>query len=346
MRLRGICGLISIAAILVCAGCAGTQRPLAGELPASSPPPVLNLCPMPAAPKDLAAKPGFTMLTVNVADAAHKPIGGLKEADFQTYAKAMTYPIAFFHHDGAAPESIALIIDTSGSMHPKLPIVSGALADFLYKLYPCDEIAVFAFSDRSYLLQPFTTDHQAAVQKLGLLRANGETALYDSIVTAIDYQQKSAHYPNRVIVVITDGIDNHSSATENDLITKSRTSGVQMFLIGIGDPNAPDSRQNIAIGPLVMNPDAIEQVDAKAISSLADASGGQAFIVPTVEDKDDSGAFAKALASIGAALGQGYSLGIVLPQGTSASSVTVAVPSHPDAIVTTRVVPAAQSPGS
>ena len=300
---------------------------------------------MQAVSNDLAAKPGFTMLNVNVADAAHKPIGGLKQADFDTYANATAYPIAFFHHDGAAPESIALVIDTSGSMHPKLPIVSSALADFLTKLYPCDEIAVFAFSDRSYLLQPFTTDHQAAVQKLGLLRANGETALYDSIAMAIDYQQKSAHYPNRIVIVITDGMDNHSNATENDLITKSRTSGVQVFLIGIGDPNASPQGQNLAMGPFVLGGADIEHVDAKTIDDLADASGGQAFIVPTVEDKYDSGAFAKALASIGSVLGQGYSLGIVLPSGISASSVTVAIPSHPDAVVTTRVVPAAQSPG-
>ncbi|MGC1677209.1 MAG: VWA domain-containing protein, partial [Candidatus Binataceae bacterium] len=136
---------------------------------------------MPTASKDVAAKPGFTMLNVNVADAAHKPIGGLRQADFETYANATAYPIAFFHHDGAAPESIALVIDTSGSMQPKLPTVRSALADFLTKLYPCDEIAVFAFSDRPYLLQPFTTDHHAAVQKLGLLKTNGETALYDSI---------------------------------------------------------------------------------------------------------------------------------------------------------------------
>ncbi|MFZ0657226.1 MAG: VWA domain-containing protein [Candidatus Binataceae bacterium] len=346
MRLRGICGLVSIAAILACAGCAGTQRPSGGELPpAPSTPPVLNLCPMPAAPKDLAAKPGFAMLNVNVADADHQPMGGLKQADFETYAKAMAFPIAFFHHDGAAPESIALVIDTSGSMKPKLPIVRGALADFLGKLYPCDEVAVFAFSDRTYLLQPFTTDHQAAVQKLALLKANGETALYDSIAKAIDLEQTSAHYPNRVVIVITDGMDNESKMTEANLVAKSKSSALRMFLIGIGDPNPQLQGQNIAIGPLVLGAGDIERVDAKAINSLADASGGQAFIVPRLGDKDDSGAFGKALGSIGAALGQGYSLGIVLPPGTSASSVTVAVPNHPDAVVTTRVI-ATQSPQS
>ena len=74
---------------------------------------------MPAAPKDLATKPGFTMLNVSVADAARQPINGLKQSDFEAYSKVMGYPIAYFHTDnGAAPESIALVIDTSGGVQP------------------------------------------------------------------------------------------------------------------------------------------------------------------------------------------------------------------------------------
>lgn len=354
MRLIAIARLISIAAVLGCAGCGGTQHvPSPNDLAAteygfSQPSPApLKLCPAPDAPKDLAAKPGFTMLNVSVVDAAHQPLNGLKQSDFKAYSKAMAYPIAYFHTDnGAAPESIALVIDTSGSMQPKLPAVRKALGDFLAKLYPCDEVAVFAFSDRPYRLLPFTTDHQAAIQRLSILQANGETALYDSIAEAIGYAQSSADYPNRTIVVITDGMDNQSKMTEADLVAKSKASGVRLFLIGIGDPNAPENSVSIAIGSHVFGGPGIDRVDTKAIGSLADATGGEAFIVRTVGEQDDSGAFAKALASIGAALGQGYSLGTVLPPGTSAGSVTVAIPTHPDAVVTTRAIPAAQSPGS
>jgi VWFA-related protein len=351
VRLGGIGGLISIAAVLACAGCAGTQA-----APGSSPSLVFpapttaapqGLCPAAAnVPHDLVSQPGFTLLSVNATDASHQPIKGLKRANFEAYSNARVFPTAFFRaDDGSAPESIALVIDTSGSMQSKLPTVEKALGDFLSKLYACDEVAVFAFSDRPYLLQPFTTDHQFAAQKLTLLRANGETALYDSIATAMDYQQKSAHYPNRTIVVITDGMDNHSRATESAVIAQSKASGVQMFLIGIGDPDSPRYQQPLATGPFVFGGDSIEHLDTKAINSFAAATGGEAFIVPTVNDTDDTDAFGKAVASIGSVLGQGYSLGIVLPAGISASSVTVAIPSHPDAVVTTRVASAAQSPG-
>ena len=85
---------------------------------------------------------------------------------------------------------------------------------------------MFAFSDRPYRLLPFTTDHQAAIQRLSLLQANGETALYDSIAEAIGYAQNSADYPNRTIVVITDGMDTKSKITKNDLVAKSKSSGV------------------------------------------------------------------------------------------------------------------------
>ena len=352
VRLPASWRLISIAAALACAACAGTQA-----APGSSPSLVFpapttaapqGLCAAAAnVPHDLVSQPGFTLFSVNASDASHQPIKGLKRGNFEAYSNARVYPTAFFRADnGAAPESIALVIDTSGSMQPKLPVVEKALGDFLAKLYRCDEVAVFAFSDRPYLLQPFTTDHQFAAQKLTFLHANGETALYDSIATAIDYQHKSAHYPNRVIVVITDGMDNHSGATESQVIAQSKASGAQMFLIGIGDPDSPRYQQPSTTGPLTIGGDSIEHLDAKAINSFADTTGGEAFIVPTVNDKDKSGVFAKAVASIGAALGHGYTLGIVLPAGIDAASVTVAIPSHPDAIVTTRVVPAAESPGS
>ncbi|MFZ0657227.1 MAG: VWA domain-containing protein, partial [Candidatus Binataceae bacterium] len=221
MRLRPIHKMISIAAILACAGCAGTQG-APGSLPgyvypapATAAP--ARVCPAAASvPRDLASRPGFTLVNVNVTDAAHQSVTGLSQADFQAALRATQYPIVYFHpDDGAAPESVVLVIDTSGSMKPKLPVVENALGDFLTKLNPCDEVAMYAFSDRPYLLVPFAADHQAAVQGLSQLRASGETALYDSISTAIDYQQKSASYPSRAIVVITDGMDNKSLTTES-----------------------------------------------------------------------------------------------------------------------------------
>ncbi len=141
-------------------------------------------------------------------------------------------------------------------------------------------------------------------------------------------------------------MDNNSVTNQDaDTVVKVHNSGVRMFLIGIGDPSV-DSGPNLSIGPFVMGGAPAEHLDAKAINSFADATGGQAFIVPTVGNNDDHDAFGKAIASIGAALGHGYMLGIVLPPGVAASSVTVAVPSHPDAVVTTRPAPAAKSPQS
>lgn len=345
--MRLFASLISIAAVLVFAGCGASQNfPPGVEYPAPATAPPLNLCPTAVSvPKDLSAKPGFALLRVNVTDASHQPMKELKQADFEAYANAAAFPIAYFHPDnGAAPESIALVIDTSGSMHPKLPVVEKALADFLVKLNACDEVSIYAFSDNLYPLTRPTTDHQLAASSLSKLQAFGETSLYDSIAKVLA-AQRHADYPNRAIVLITDGVDNDSIADQKaDTVAKVRNSGVRMFLIGIGDPNA-SGEPSIAIGSIVLNGGGIDRVDAKAINSFADATGGEAFIVPTVNDKDKSGAFAKAVASIGSVLGQGYTLGIVLPPGIDAASVTVAIPSHPDAIVTTRVVPAAQSPG-
>lgn len=342
MRFHGISAssrLIALAAaILALAGCAripnyNDQQPgvlsQAAAAPQNTPPP-LKLCPAPSAPASLVATPGYTQLMVSVADANGAPVDSLKQSDFVVYSGATSYPIKYFD-SGYAPQSIVFVIDTSGSMYEKLGDIQETLPGMISGLNACDEIAMFAFSDQPYLLMPFTTDHQTVIRVIAILHANGKTALFASMKRAISYQKRSASYPSRSLIVITDGMDNESVPPEREDIVKAvRESGVRLYLVGIGDPDAGGA--SYAIGPFIVNSGPLYKVDNPSLDAFADETGTGKPIIVKYKAGDNSGTATKALDSITASLADTYTIGVVAP--SASDTLTVAVPSKPSAVIT------------
>ena len=130
-------------------------------------------------------------------------------------------------------------------MEPKLPIVKQYLGNFVTNLNRCDEVVLFAFSGRPFLLMPLSTDHQKAARKMALFHAYGQTALYDASNAALQSLQ-GADYPNREIILITDGMDNASSARRSDVVAEASKDGVTIYAVGIGEPNA--QRPAVSLG--------------------------------------------------------------------------------------------------
>jgi hypothetical protein len=148
---------------------------------------------------------------------------------------------------------------------------------------------------------------------------NGQTPLYDAIHDGLQ-TLRSAHYPNRAIILITDGVDSSSALSKADLIAEAHTTAVPIYAIGIGDPNAGKFPVGIAIGPFIVGGD-LDRVDSETLNAIADAAGGRAFIVP-LPSKDSGTGFDGALASISNILDNGYTIGIITPS-TSAPLVTI-----------------------
>src|SRR6202030_1912082 len=126
-----------------------------------------------------ADKPGYRQFDVSVTNSIGWPVSGLTQQDFVLYAGSQTLPIAYFReHKNDEPVAIALVVDTSGSMMPKLPVVKQSLGSFVTNLNRCDEVILFAFSGNPYLVMPFSTDHQMTAEKIELLHAYGPTAIF------------------------------------------------------------------------------------------------------------------------------------------------------------------------
>jgi hypothetical protein len=126
-------------------------------------------------------------------------------------------------------------------------------------------------------------------------------------------------------------MDNSSSVKEQDAVTSLKATGVRIYAIGIGDPNATDL-PGIALGPFIFGGD-VDRVDAKALQDMARDAGGEAFIVPPMS-KDQGIGFSGAVKTISDMLSATYTIGVVVPPGTSASTLRLTIANDPNAVVT------------
>jgi Ca-activated chloride channel family protein len=284
--------------------------------------------------RELREQPGYAQVTVTVTDPRGTYVTGLQKDDFKLQLDDHPQPIQFFRQDTNTPVSVGIVVDTSGSMQPKIPQARIAIAQFLRDLNDRDDVFLFAFSDRPYLLQPFTMNHSLVMQKLGLLRANGETALFDTIMRALQMVQHG-RYDKKALLVVTDGMDNQSRATVADVVGQARRMGVLIYSIGIGDPNATAGLGSLAIGPFVIGGGDIDRVDASTLSTLSKETGARTYIIHQV---GDGAQLRAACTQISLELREQYTIGFVAPDAAAGGyrSVHVEVPTHPDVAVRVR----------
>jgi VWFA-related protein len=311
-------GLI-LAACVALAGCAGTPpQPVAAQAPAvaqSAPPSPLvknTYCDVHGqAPADLAKKAGYVQYALSVTNPIGAPIEGLNANEFAATDAGKLLPIAYFSgNSGRPPVSLAIVVDSSGSMKPKMDAVRQTLTDLINGLNACDEITLIAFEKYPRVLQPLTTNHDLVKQKFDGLKANGTTTMYDALNQTLKNLDR-AHYPNRAILLITDGMDNASSTSLSDVLAMEENRRVPIYAIGIGDPHGRNGIR-LAIGPFMVPAGEPERVDAQSLEDLAKFGGGRAWIVPSVSDNGGK-TFADAVAGVGQALASGYVVGVVMP---------------------------------
>ncbi len=316
----------------------------------------MNLCaPTTAPPKDVAAQTGYIQYAVTVTNAAGQPIRDLKQSDFVAYAGTQWLSIKYFRENkGNTPQSIVIVIDESGSMVNKLVVqdpgmvqnVRQQIADASGKLNKCDEVAVLAVGghpvgdpdDRDAgirMIQPFTTDHALALSRIPQQIPYGQTPLYDGINRGLELIE-SAHYPNRAMIVITDGFDNTSKTESSAVLDRAQKDIVSIYAIGIGDPKASAGDVAISIGPFVMGGDPENQVDVKNVKALSAPSGGQYFVVSELA-KDNGSSFVDAVGKVEDALGYGYSIGVIAPE-SAGKTVTIGLANPNERRVSARPV--------
>jgi Ca-activated chloride channel family protein len=282
--------------------------------------------------RQLRDQPGYQQVTVTVTDPNGSYVTDLQKQDFQLYMDGQQRPIEFFRQDLNTPVSVGILVDTSGSMQPKLEQARAAIDDFLRNLNDRDDVFLFAFSGKPFLLQSFTTDHSLVADRLSLLHAYGQTSLYDAIITGLVMLQRG-RYDKRALLVVTDGMDNTSVRSLDDVVALARRQGVLIYSIGIGDPNG-GSPVAFQIGPVVIGGDE-DQVDVKTLRMLSTETGAKTYNVRAV---GDGAALRSDCAEISRELRQQYTVGFLAPDPGAGGyrNLHVDVPTHPGVDVRVR----------
>ena len=126
---------------------------------------------------------------------------------------------------------VVLLIDTSGSMNEggAIDAAKRAALRFLEVLPPAVPVGIVSFDDTPALVSPLSVDRFALAASINALRADGETALYDSVVFARSLFSGGTN--DRQLVLLSDGGDTVSGASIDDALAAStdvRTSAIEL----------------------------------------------------------------------------------------------------------------------
>jgi Ca-activated chloride channel homolog len=210
--------------------------------------------------------------TVTVTDTYGRYVSGLGKNAFTVLDEKRPQEITFFSDDDS-PVSVGVIFDLSGSMGgDKVKRARDALAKFIQTSHNSDEYFLIAFNSRAQLLLDKTRDGNAVLDKLTFVQTKNNTALYDACYLGVEKVQRGTH-PKRALLLISDGQDNNSRYTFNELRRLLKESDVVLYGIGILSGNDAGST-------LGMEGQGI-------LDELASVSGGKAFFPRSSAEMDD-----------------------------------------------------------
>jgi Ca-activated chloride channel family protein len=210
--------------------------------------------------------------TVTVTDTYGRYVSGLGKSAFTVLDEKKQQEITFFSDDDA-PVSVGVIFDVSGSMSgDKIKRARDALSKFIQTSHNMDEYFLIAFNSRAQLLLDRTRDGNAVLDKLTFVQTRNNTALYDACYLGVEKVQRGAH-PKRALLLISDGQDNNSRYTFNELRRLLKESDVTLY--GIGILSGTDATN------------AMGMEGQGILDELASVSGGKAFFPRSNAEMDD-----------------------------------------------------------
>jgi Ca-activated chloride channel homolog len=209
----------------------------------------------------------MVLLDVTVIDQNNTPVMNLKKEDFSVYEDKVKQTVESVSRE-EVPVSFGMVVDTSGSMKPKLQTVSDAAVSLVKQMRLDDEAFVASFKAEPELVQDFTSDRRELEDAIGKLYTSGGTALLDAIIATADYAQEKGKRRRKALVIFSDGLEKNSSVKEKEVMEAIKENEVQVYLVGFIDIEMEENR------PFGKSP---ARKAKDLLSGIADDSGGRAY---------------------------------------------------------------------
>jgi len=197
---------------------------------------------------------------------------------------------------GTAPVvDFAVVLDGSSSMkildrpdEDRWHAARRTLAQFILRR-PDDRFALILFSAHPVTLSPLTADHLRLLRMLARLDLDSRddgTAIGSALMTAVRRLEDSPAR-SRVILLITDGVQNRGRVTALEAAEEARRQGIRVHCVGIGTNG--ESLVPVEGGGLTR---LHVEVDHTTLKEVARLTGGEAF------SAEDPGGLSRSLAAV------------------------------------------------
>jgi Ca-activated chloride channel homolog len=209
----------------------------------------------------------LVLLHASVVDKNGKLVTNIPQSAFKIFEDGVEQPLRLFRREDV-PVSMGIIVDNSGSMTSKRSRVAAAALELVKQSNPDDEVFIVNFNDDTHFDQPLTNDVKKMEAALARMEARGGTAMRDALSKSINYVKKNGKKDKKVLVVITDGNDNSSDVTLEQVLRQAQNSEVLIYAIGLlNEEEAREARSA-----------------KKALKTLVDASGGMDYYPKSTSD--------------------------------------------------------------
>jgi len=212
----------------------------------------------------------LVLVPVTITDPMNRLVTGLEKENFQLFEGSSSQEIRTFSSEDA-PVSLGVIFDSSGSMSSKMDRAKDAVVEFFKTANPQDEFFMITFSDEPEQIADFTSSVDDIQNKLIFAVPKRRTALLDAIYMGIS-KMRQAKYAKKALLIISDGGDNHSRYTENEIKSLVKEADVMIYAIGIYDRYASAAEERL--GP-------------QLLTEISELTGGRAFTIDNPNDLAD-----------------------------------------------------------
>jgi Ca-activated chloride channel family protein len=203
----------------------------------------------------------LVLLDASVKDSKGGYASGLTRDNFQIYENGILQKITEFAH-ADIPVTVGLVMDESRSMGPNHRTLVTAGVAFVESSNRNDQVFVVNFNDlvRPGLPKniPFSDDVNVLRAALSKDRPEGRTAMFDAIAYALKHLESGTR-EKKALVVVTDGGDNASERTRQELMQLIQESRTTIYTVGIFDPEDRDRNPGV-------------------LKRIAHVSGGECFL--------------------------------------------------------------------
>jgi len=180
------------------------------------------------------------VVPVTVTDEKGRFVSNLEQKDFQIFDQGKEQKIEYFTRERNQPVVVGFLLDLSNNSRTQWKNWEAATEEIVVQMLPEDKPDVLkrfagyliGYGNEAELMVDTTNDPQPVLERLRKLKPGGGSSLYDAIYMACTNRklvQGEPVEPRRIIIVIGDGNDNHSSKTLDQVLELAQRNLVTIY---------------------------------------------------------------------------------------------------------------------